>query len=330
MTLSKSSNAPIEEAPGDLTISQEDHLDNIEFLRSSTRGRIVVLNGYPGTGKLTILKHFKELLSEATTCLLDNHLLLDPVLAVAPVRNQGHYELRQLVRAPIFEELANLAKQGHTILMSACLAADCQRDKDFYHEYLNIAGISRTPIYWITVGCRDAIHEQRVATPERRQGSKSKLTDKSLLRLIMTTHKLIDPGVISKRDPRINLIFDTMDLSHMSLSFPTFEAVQGQPGTLQLQQDRIYSFKLLRDCYTNLDTLEFYVHKGNAFGLIQEAPGNIKSLHEALSQVNAQLKAITSLKRIMIRFYYDRPASEATKLIQGLGWEVLVGDKVVP
>ncbi|KAM0487675.1 hypothetical protein ACHAP7_001478 [Fusarium lateritium] len=119
-------------------------------------------------------------------------------------------------------------------------------------------------------------------------------------------------------------------LSHMSLSFPTFEAVQGQPGTLQLQQDRIYSFKLLRDCYTNLDTLEFYVHKGNAFGLIQEAPGNIKSLHEALSQVNAQLKAITSLKRIMIRFYYDRPASEATKLIQGLGWEVLVGDKVVP
>ncbi|KAM0248466.1 hypothetical protein ACHAP5_003412 [Fusarium lateritium] len=213
ITLSKSPNAPIEEASEDLTISQEDHLQNIECLRSSTTGRIVVLNGYPGTGKLTILKHLKDLLPEATTCLLDSHLLLDPVLAVAPIRTQGHYELRQLVRAPIFEELANLAKEGHTILMSTCLAAGCQRDTEFYHECLNIAGESRTPIYWINVECRGAIHEQRVSTPERRQGSKSRLTNKNLLQLIMATHKLIDPRFINTRDHRIDLVFDTLDIS---------------------------------------------------------------------------------------------------------------------
>lgn len=51
--------------------------------QEAPRGKIVVLNGFPGTGKFTILKRVKELLGHRAR-LLDNHLLIDPVVAVKP------------------------------------------------------------------------------------------------------------------------------------------------------------------------------------------------------------------------------------------------------
>ncbi|KPA38772.1 hypothetical protein FLAG1_08396 [Fusarium langsethiae] len=119
-------------------------------------------------------------------------------------------------------------------------------------------------------------------------------------------------------------------LSHISLSFPALEAVQGRPEALGLQQDGMRSLKLLQDYCTNLKTLEFYVHQGNAFGLVEEASSNLQSLHEALLQVDAQLKAVSSLKRIVIRYYHDRLTPGVMQLMQGLGWTVLIRDKEVP
>jgi adenylate kinase len=213
MSLPKSSNTPIEKALETLTISRQHHLQHLKTLRLSPSGKIVVLNGLPGTGKLTILKRLKELLPEFTTCLLDNHLLIDPVTAVIPNRTDRHHELRRLVRAPIFEELSNQARKGHTILMTACLAAGLPIDEAFYQEHLDISRSSDTTIYWINVECRRDIHEQRVSTPERQQDSKTKLTDKHLLRLIMDTHKLIEPDVVSRGDTGLKLAFEKLDVS---------------------------------------------------------------------------------------------------------------------
>src|SRR5690349_8743509 len=69
MSLPKSSNTPIEKALETLTISRQHHLQHLKTLRLSPSGKIVILNGLPGTGKLTILKRLKELLPEFTTCL---------------------------------------------------------------------------------------------------------------------------------------------------------------------------------------------------------------------------------------------------------------------
>ncbi|KAH6960335.1 hypothetical protein DER45DRAFT_592504 [Fusarium avenaceum] len=123
---------------------------------------------------------------------------------------------------------------------------------------------------------------------------------------------------------------DASLLSHLSLSFPALEAAQGRPETLGLGQDGMHTLKLLQDYCVNLNTLELYVHSGNAFGLVGEVPSHSHSLHEALSQVTSQLRAFSSLKKIVIRYYYDRATLEATQLMQRLGWIVLMGDKEVP
>ncbi|KAG4279113.1 hypothetical protein FPRO04_13722 [Fusarium proliferatum] len=117
-------------------------------------------------------------------------------------------------------------------------------------------------------------------------------------------------------------------LSHVSLSFPVLQAVQGQPEALGLAEERMRTLKLLQDYCVNLKTLELYVHKGNAFGLAGETPSEF--FRKALSQVDAQLKAVPSLEKIIIRCFYDRPIPEALQLMQGLGWTVLMGNEMAP
>lgn len=118
-------------------------------------------------------------------------------------------------------------------------------------------------------------------------------------------------------------------LSHMSISFPAFEAAQGRPEVLGVQKDGIRRLELLQEYCTSLKTLEFYVHNGNAFGLVEQSSSNLQPLHQALSEVDAYLKAFSSLKRIVIRYYHDRPTPVVVRLMRGLGWRVLMGDHEV-
>jgi hypothetical protein len=61
---------------------------------------VLLLNGFPGVGKLTIASLFEAKLDHSSTPfrLIDNHLLIDPVVAIEPVRNKGHYALRKKFR----------------------------------------------------------------------------------------------------------------------------------------------------------------------------------------------------------------------------------------
>ncbi|KAL4412144.1 cytochrome P450 1A2 [Colletotrichum abscissum] len=115
-------------------------------------------------------------------------------------------------------------------------------------------------------------------------------------------------------------------LSHLSLSFPALEVAEGRPEGLGLTQDGVCALKLLKDHCTSLATLELYVHKSNAFGLTGEAPGASQSCHEVLLQVKAQLKTISSLNKVIIRYCHDKPTPHVMQLMQDLEWTVLMGD----
>ncbi|KAH9231051.1 hypothetical protein K456DRAFT_1800752, partial [Colletotrichum gloeosporioides 23] len=115
-------------------------------------------------------------------------------------------------------------------------------------------------------------------------------------------------------------------LSHLSLSFPVLERAEGRPDVLGLTQDGVRTLKLLYDHCTNLTTLELYVHKNNAFGLTGEACRDSQSCYEVLVHIEAQLKLITSLNKVIIRYYHDKPTPYVMRLMQGLRWIVLMGD----
>ncbi|TLD20743.1 hypothetical protein PspLS_08578 [Pyricularia sp. CBS 133598] len=177
-----------------------------------TGGRIVVLNGFPATGKLTILKEAKKLLPGTTTCLVDNHLLIDPVAAIIPDRSPEHHELRRLVRAPIFQKLRQRAQAGYTVLMTACLAQEVEENVECFREHLAMVRGTDVPIFWVTAQCDGRVLEERIGSPERRGGSKTKLTDVDALRRLMLRYSLVLPREDAV-EGAANLVVGTLDTS---------------------------------------------------------------------------------------------------------------------
>ncbi|MCJ1486633.1 hypothetical protein MMC06_006811 [Schaereria dolodes] len=114
-------------------------------------------------------------------------------------------------------------------------------------------------------------------------------------------------------------------LSHLSINFPIAESVEGQPGKVILREDDLHSLKLLQEKCTNLTTLETLVYSQNSRSLINPKHDDSQFIREALSQIDAQLKAMPSLSKIIVRLYDGTPAPSVMELMQGLGWDILPG-----
>ncbi|KAJ3513406.1 hypothetical protein NLJ89_g2973 [Agrocybe chaxingu] len=175
-------------------------------------GMIVVLNGFPGTGKYTILKHLKALLpAHKPLHLLDNHLLIDPADALYPDRGDDHHELRHAIREVFFPHISRLAQEGHVVLMTACLAADNARDAAFFEEHLGLACLM-----------------DRAQSSERVLSSKTKLTDASLLRELVNVHRLIEPE--ESGDASTKLVVRSLDMNgEIDESVDRLMAIVGLP-----------------------------------------------------------------------------------------------------
>ncbi|KAJ5279031.1 hypothetical protein N7478_004403 [Penicillium angulare] len=181
-------------------------------------GAVVVLNGFPGTGKLTILKQVKQQLPVDRTIMLDNHLLIDPVSAVVPDRSDKHHELRRTIRAPIFQKLRQRAHNGYIILMTACLAEDNATDSAFLEEHLDIMRMTDVPIIWLNPHYGQATLGQRLLSSERGQGSKTELMDICMLRDLLCDNRLIQPH--KSTDGSVKLVVKTLNASRPSKKVP--------------------------------------------------------------------------------------------------------------
>ena len=142
---------------------------------------IVVLKGFPGTGKYTILKRVQELvLADKSSRLVDNHLLIDPVQALFPGRSGDHHALRLSIRDAVFLT-SQLAQECHIVLMTACLATENHRDTGFIREDLALVCGTNVPLYWISASCDRERLVERAQCDERVQSSKTKPTDPAIL-----------------------------------------------------------------------------------------------------------------------------------------------------
>lgn len=110
-------------------------------------------------------------------------------------------------------------------------------------------------------------------------------------------------------------------LSHLCINFPTVVSIDKEPGKVKLRDDSLQSLKLLQDRCTNLSTLETVVHYKNS-SLFTRTD---QFLQEAFSHIDAQLKAIQPLRRIIVRVETQSglPTSSAKDMMQRLGWVVL-------
>ena len=78
--------------------------------------------------------------------------------------------------------------------MTACLAADNDRDADLFREHLALVGGTDVPLYWVSAFCDQERLVERAQSPGRVQSSMTKLTDPEVLQGLVNTHHLLQPA----------------------------------------------------------------------------------------------------------------------------------------
>lgn len=116
-------------------------------------------------------------------------------------------------------------------------------------------------------------------------------------------------------------------LSHLCINFPFVEKRKGQSCEVELREDSRQSLQLLQERCANLTILETFIHGNNFSFLIEPCEDNSQFVREALLRIDEQLKAISSLKQIIVRVYVGTLSSSVMDMMRGLGWVVVLGDR---
>lgn len=102
-------------------------------------GCLVLLNGYPGVGKLSVARTLQlKLQQDVQTRLIDNHLIIDPAQAVHPGRGPEHKALRNRLRHVILDELKALSDPNGILIMTLSLGSN-EEDAAVYAEHVDVS-----------------------------------------------------------------------------------------------------------------------------------------------------------------------------------------------
>jgi len=160
---------------------------------------ILLLNSFPGVGKLTIARNIRNLLTQATTPvgpqirLLDNHVIIDLVSAIEPKRNPTHHRLRKGLRDLAFSAL-KLHPEDLIILMTSCLS-ETREGREQFEEIWGVAEKRGCLLVVVNLVCGLEENGRRVECRERMtfEGvEKGKLVDRELLEKFYKEYTLLD------------------------------------------------------------------------------------------------------------------------------------------
>ncbi|KAL4982665.1 hypothetical protein BDW68DRAFT_191970 [Aspergillus falconensis] len=115
-------------------------------------------------------------------------------------------------------------------------------------------------------------------------------------------------------------------LSHLCITFPALQRIEGRPGEISLTEAGLQSLGRLRKECSNLKTLETFVYGVNSSNLFREDLDNSQSFQGTLMEINTQLRGINCLNKIIIRFSSGSPSPSVREFLQRLGWIVIRGN----
>ncbi|KAF9479618.1 hypothetical protein BDN70DRAFT_878585 [Pholiota conissans] len=76
--------------------------------------------------------------------------------------------------------------------MTACLAADNDKDADFFREHLALVRGTDVLLYWVSTFCDQQALLERVTSPDRVRSSKTKLTDPDIFLGLLIANCLLE------------------------------------------------------------------------------------------------------------------------------------------
>ncbi|MBX5174651.1 AAA family ATPase [Rhizobium sp. NZLR1b] len=146
--------------------------------------RIVHINGWPGTGKLTVGRLLAERLGAR---LIDNHTLLNPAEALFSRSDPLHASLRGQIRQAFFDHAVR-ADPAESFVFTDALSDDAD-DSAVFSWYRDLAAARGVNLVAILIDCAPEENARRLASPGRSEALK--LTDTATLQRLRANYKLL-------------------------------------------------------------------------------------------------------------------------------------------
>ncbi|KPH10090.1 nucleoside kinase [Rhizobium acidisoli] len=146
--------------------------------------RIVHINGWPGTGKLTVGRLLAKRLGVR---LIDNHMLLNPAEALFARSNPLHASLRGQIRRVVFDHAVRTDPAESFVFTDAL--SDDEDDSAMFSWYLDLAAARGADLVAVLLDCAPEENARRLISPGRSEALK--LTDTARLQQLRANYKLL-------------------------------------------------------------------------------------------------------------------------------------------
>lgn len=147
---------------------------------------IVHINGWPGTGKLTIARIFAKKIGAR---LLDNHTLLNPAETLFKRHDPLHGSLRTEIRRIVLDHAARLPAETTLVLTDAF--SEDPHEAAMFDDYRRLAERRAARLVSVELVCALEENVRRLAAPGR--SDQLKLTNVKLLGEWREKYRLLRP-----------------------------------------------------------------------------------------------------------------------------------------
>ncbi|KAF5248930.1 hypothetical protein FANTH_5733 [Fusarium anthophilum] len=168
------------------------------------KGRVLIVNGFPGTGKTSIVKKLKERLPGQKIQIVDSPIMAGPFCAHAQQREY---------RSAYLHEIRRLADQGYTILVTASLANNISSRKVIEDIIGTVSG-KDISLVWINISREEVIQDHQISNSTRVANGESKTGKPDVLPSTAEQGRLIRPSSLGHKLDGINLITRVMNMGN--------------------------------------------------------------------------------------------------------------------
>ncbi|KAF4495146.1 chloramphenicol phosphotransferase [Fusarium agapanthi] len=168
------------------------------------KGRVLIVNGFPGTGKTSIVKNLKERLPGQKIQIVDSPIMAGPFCAHAYQRE---------CRSAYLHEIRRLADQGYTILVTASLANNIP-SRQVIEDIIAIVSGKDISLFWVNISRQGVIQDQQIWNSTRLANGESKTENPDVLPAAAEQGQLVLPSSLGHKLDGINLITRVMNIGN--------------------------------------------------------------------------------------------------------------------
>lgn len=168
------------------------------------KSRVLILNGFAGTGKTSIVNNLKERHPGQKIQVVDSPIMTGQFCA---------HPYQRGCRSAYLYEIRRLADQGYTILVTASLANNIS-SQQVIEDIIGIVSGKDISLFWINISRQEIVQDVQISNPTRLANGELKTEKSDVLPATAEQGQLVLPSSLGHKLDGISLITRVMNMGN--------------------------------------------------------------------------------------------------------------------